>query len=85
MKKVKRYLRQWFLEPFIRVERLERKQIKKEAIDLIVKKIKTIDLTFDDKVLVLKAVEREVKAYLEEEDRKADNLKLDIKKAKERL
>lgn len=85
MEKLKNKLYMWFIYPFVEVKQIKRKLIMDEAVELIHKKITTLDLSIEDMAVVLISAEKKFKIYLEEQTKLNEaNLK-DIEKAKNRL
>jgi len=85
MEKLKNKLYMWFIYPFVEVKQIKRKLIMDEAVELIHKKITTLDLSIEDMAVVLISAEKKFKTYLEEQTKLNEaNLK-DIEKAKKRL
>lgn len=82
MKKAIRIFRYCFVDPFIKVERYKRNEIVKETVEVMAKRIETTDLTFKDKRLVLNMLLKRFDTYLEQEEKKAEALKQDIKEAR---
>lgn len=82
MKRLNRLLRYCFIDPFIKVERYKRNELVKETVELMAKRIETVDLTCKDKRLVLNMLLKRFDTYLEQEEKKAEAIKQDIKEAR---